>query len=398
MKFQTLNSTCGALVLTGLLSALAATPAQAATPIGWEGAALGLSAAQKRSQGEGVTVAVLDTGVEVDHPALKGRVTTGPDFRKDGLQPGNPKWGRHGTAMASDVLKVAPKAQILSVRVIDDEVNEELDRKEFEELRQRGESPVAQGIRYAVEHGADVISMSLGDDDMLSSYDKGEAAAVAYAARKGVTVLASAGNSGDVLNGGSYPAGYAGVISVAAVRPGGERADFSTVHTYNDVAAPGVDIASASNTGGYRSVDGTSPACALAAGVVALMHAENPKLSPAQANDVLIATTHRPPGGGNAMLGYGLINADAAVKAAAAPPKDRTGAVAYNGNEHLAAPDGTPKTTHPELEQGLWMTGLVAAVAGLVSLIGGVFLARSGRRNDQAGTTHMMPPQGSYPS
>ena len=98
------------------------------------------------------------------------------------------------------------------------------------------------------------------------------------------------------------------------------------------------------------------------------------------------------------MLGYGLINADAAVKAAAAPPKDRTGAVAYNGNEHLAAPDGTPKTTHPELEQGLWMTGLIAAVAGLVSLIGGVFLARSGRRNDQAGTTHMMPPQGSYPS
>ncbi|MFE4575244.1 S8 family peptidase [Streptomyces chartreusis] len=344
-----------------------------------------------------MTVAVLDTGVEVDHPALKGRVTTGPDFRKDGLKPGNPKWGRHGTAMASDVLKVAPKAEILSVRVIDDEENEELDRKELEELRQRGESPVAQGIRYAVEHGADVISMSLGDDDMLSSYDKDESAAVAYAAREGVTVLASAGNSGDVLNGGSYPAGYAGVISVAAAKPGGGRADFSTVHTYNDVAAPGVDIASANNTGGYRSVDGTSPACALAAGVVALMRAENPKLTPSQANDVLIATTHRPAGGGNAMLGYGLINADAAVKAAASPPKDMTGAVAYKGNEHLATPDGTPKTTHPELDQGLWMTGLVAAGGGLVFLIGGVFLSRSGRRNDQAGAAHMMQPQGPYP-
>lgn len=397
MKFQTLRAACGAVALTGLLGALATTPAQAATPVGWEGAALGLQAAQNRSQGEGVTVAVLDTGVEVDHPAVKGRVTTGPDFRKDGLKAGDPNWGRHGTAMASDVLKVAPKAKILSVRVIDDEENEELDRKELEELRDRGESPVAQGIRYAVAHGADVISMSLGDDDMLGSYDEAESAAVAYAARKGVTVLASAGNSGDVLNGGSYPAGYAGVISVAATKPGGERADFSTVHTYNDVAAPGVDIVSAQNTGGYRQVDGTSPACALAAGVVALMHAENPKLTPAQANDVLIATTHRPPGGGNAMLGYGLINADAAVKAAASPPKDMTGAVAYKGKQHLATPDGTPKIKHPELDQGLWMTGLVGGTVGLVLLIGGVLLARSGRRATPAATAGMVRPQGPFP-
>ncbi|OAH14330.1 S8 family peptidase [Streptomyces jeddahensis] len=397
MKFQTIRATCTAVALTGLLGTLATAPAQAATPVGWEGAALGLSAAQKQSQGEGVTVAVLDTGVEVDHPALKGRVTTGPDFRRDGLEPGNPKWGRHGTAMASDVLKVAPKAKILSVRVLDDDNSEESDREEMEDLRDSGASPIAKGIDYAVEHGADVISMSLGSEDIIGHYNEDEAAALARAAREGVTVLASAGNAGDVLNEVSYPAGYAGVIAVAATKPGGGRADFSTVHTYNDVAAPGVDIVSANNTGGYRPVDGTSPACALAAGVVALMYEKNPKLTPAQANDVLIATTHRPPGGGSALLGYGLINADAAVKAAASPPKDRTRAVAYTGKEHLATPDGTPKTTHPELDQGLWMTGLVAAGGGLVFLIGGVLLALSGRRKVPTGAAGMVQPQGPFP-
>ena len=397
MKSQTIRATCTTVALAGLMCTLATAPAQAATPVGWEGKAISLSAAQKQSQGDGVTVAVLDSGVDVDHPALKGKVTTGPDYRKDGLKPGDPKWGRHGTAMASDVLKVAPKAKILSVRVIDDKHEEELSEKEKEERRKQRGNPVAEGIRYAVKHGADVISMSLGDDEMLTSFNDDDTAALAYAAREGVTVLASAGNSADGLNAGSYPAGYPGVIAVAATQPGGGRAKFSTVHTYNDVAAPGIDIMSASNTGGYRLVDGTSPACALAAGVVALMYAENPKLTPAQANDVLIATTHRPSGGGSAVLGYGLINADAAVQAAASPPKDMTGAVAYKGNEHLATPDGTPKAKHAPLEQGLWMTGLVAAGGGLVFLIGGAVLALTGRRKVRAGAAGMVQPQGSFP-
>ncbi|KPI00655.1 peptidase S8 and S53 subtilisin kexin sedolisin [Actinobacteria bacterium OK074] len=217
--------------------------------------------------------------------------------------------------------------------------------------------------------------------------------ALAYAARSGVTVLASAGNSGDELNEVSYPAGYPGVIAVAATQQNGTRADFSTVHTYNDVAAPGVGIISATNTGGYEQVNGTSPACALAAGVVALMYAKNPKLTPAQANDVLIATTHRPVGGGSALLGYGLINAAAAVRAAASPPEDTTSPVAYKGKEHLATPDGTTKNTHPEMDPELWVTGLIAAGVGLVFLSGGVLLARSGRRKVPAGAPGVMQPQ-----
>jgi subtilisin family serine protease len=398
VKFRTIRATSTAVVLTGLLCTLATSPVQAATPMGWEGTALGLSEAQQLSQGDGVTVAVLDSGVYADHPALKGKVTTGPDYRKDGLKEGDSEWGQHGTAMASDVLKVAPKAKILSVRVIDDKHEEERSQEELEELyRNGGENPIAQGINYAVAQGADVISMSLGSDDLFSSYDKDEAAALANAVRQGVPVLASAGNAGDVLNGASYPAGYAGVIAVAATQQNGTRADFSTVHTYNDVAAPGVAIVSATNTGGYKPVNGTSPACALAAGVVALMKAKNPKLTPAQVNDVLIATTHRPAGGGSALLGYGRINAVAAVKGAASPSEDETTPVAYKGKEHLATPDGTPKTTHPEMEQEVWLTGLVAAGVGLAFLIGGVLLARSGRRRSSAGATGAVQPQRVFP-
>lgn len=390
MKFRTIRSTSTAVALTGLLCTLATVPAQAATtPVGWEGPALGLSAAQQLSQGDGVTVAVLDSGVYADHPALRGKVTTGPDYFKDGLKAGDSEWGQHGTAMASDVLKIAPKAKILSVRVIDDKHEEERTQEELEESFRKGNNPIADGINYAVKNGADVISMSLGSDNLFSSYDEDEAAALAYAARQGVTVLASAGNAGDVLNGASYPAGYAGVIAVAATQQNGTRAEFSSVHTYNDVAAPGVDIISATNTGGYRQGNGTSPACALAAGVVALMKAKNPKLTPTQVSGVLMATTHRPAGGASALLGYGRINAAAAVKAAGSPPKDGTGPVAYKGKEHLATPDGTPKTTHPEMEQEVWLTGLIAAGVGLAALAGGVLLAWSGRRKPPARTPVM---------
>lgn len=113
--------------------------------------------------------------------------------------------------------------------------------------------------------------------------------------------------------------------------------------------------------------------------------------------DVLIATTHRPAGGGSALLGYGRINGAAAVKAAVSPPKDETAPVAYKGKEHLATPDGTPKTTHPEMEQEVWLTGLVAAGVGLAFLVGGVLLAWSGRRKSAARTPSVMQPQGSFP-
>lgn len=370
------------IALSGLLCALPTAPAHAvSTPQGWEAEAIGLSSAQRISQGEGITVAVLDSGVVADHPAVKGRVTTGPDYRKDGMGPESPDWGDHGTAMASVVLKVAPKAKILSVRVVSD-----LDEGEGDSDEVMHASSVAQGIDYAVDHGADVISLSLGTGSVGEFKDEDMMTAIGYAVSHGVPLLASAGNAGDELNEPSSPAGNAGVIAVAATEPGGGRAGFSTVHAYNEVAAPGVDIISAKHTGGFHKGDGTSPAAALTSGVVALMYSHNPKLTPAQTRAILTRTAARPPGGPNALLGFGQINAAAAVKAAGSPPPDRTVPVEYKGKKHFAAPVGTPKTTNPDLEQGPWMLGLGVAGVGLLMLISGLFLALLGRRMPRVGT------------
>ncbi|WP_308297394.1 S8 family serine peptidase [Streptomyces sp. ISL-22] len=383
-----------AAALSGLLCVLPMAPAHAATtiPVGWEGDALGLSSAQQLSQGEGVTVAVLDSGVVADHPALKGRVTTGPDYFDDGLDSQSPEWGVHGTNMASDVLKVAPKAKILSVRVL----NGEEEKEDGEVERRSGTSPVASGIYYAVDHGADVISLSLGTGEVANFADSADVAAIGYAVSHGVPVLAAAGNSGGKLNETAFPPGYAGAIAVTATNQGGGHAAFSTVHTYNEVAAPGVDITSAKNTGGFESIQGTSPATALTSGVVALMLSHNPKLTPAQVRAILTSTARHPQGGWNALLGYGQINAPAAVKAAASPPDDKTVPVKYEGKEHFATPVGTSKTTHPPMEQEMWLTGLGAAGVGLLMLIGGLLLALKGRRKAGAGGTVMAPPPGQF--
>ncbi|MEV0094788.1 S8 family serine peptidase [Streptomyces sp. NPDC050738] len=363
--------------LGAVLCSTATTPAVAA-PLptsGWESAALGLPAAQRVSQGEGVTVAVLDTGVMVNHPALKGKVTTGPDLAEDGIKSSSPKWGVHGTAMASDVLKVAPRARILSVRVIDENQGGSWDAT-------TGPTKLSKAIDYAVAHNADVITMSLGSEARFGGYNDAEANAIGNAISHGVPVLASAGNDGGQgkENRPSYPAGYASVIAVAATMENGIRAPFSTVRTYNSVAAPGVQINSASRSGGTKLVAGTSPACALAAGVVALMLSKNDKLTVAQTRTILTTTAHHPTSGHNALVGYGTINAAAAVRAAASPPVDTAATTELKGQEHLATPDGTQKMQHLPLDPIYWWGGLGTAAVGLLMVIGCVLLLRKGRR------------------
>ncbi|SCK56656.1 Serine protease, subtilisin family [Streptomyces sp. WMMB 714] len=366
--------------LSVLLCMMPVSAAYADTPRSWESRALGLSSAQRVTQGEGIKVAVLDTGVVKDHPALAGKVTTGADFVKDESRPGDPGWGDHGTAMASDVLKVAPRAHILSVRAIDE--------KGHSPALGRHTTPITEGIDYALKHDADVISMSMGGDSFGNSFDERETKALARASHARVPVVASAGNDAEVLNDSIYPAAYPGVIAVAAVQEGGKRAEFSTVRTYNAVAAPGVDIVSAKNTGGYELVDGTSPAAALTSGVVALMLAENKKLSPAQVRSILAKTATHPPGGPNPLVGHGTINAAAAVRSAARPPADGTAAASFEGKKHLAKPNGVSPTQQPPLDTVGLTVGLIAAVVGLGMVIVAIRIFRvGGRRGAVAAAT-----------
>ena len=182
------------------------------------------------SQGRGITVAVLDSGVDPAVSDLAGSVTTGPDYTRAGTAPSNPHWGEHGTWMASliaghghggggsGILGVAPQSRILSIRVItdrDDPGYEHYQHEQPDEIQ----NALASAIRYAVRHGAAVISMSIGYSEPSTAVRS----ALQYADAHGTVVVASSGNSGDSWFARthsyapySFPADYPGVLAVGA--------------------------------------------------------------------------------------------------------------------------------------------------------------------------------------
>ncbi|KOT40899.1 S8 family serine peptidase, partial [Streptomyces rimosus] len=209
----------------------------------WALKAMNTQDAWETTKGEGITVAVLDTGVDASHPDLQGQVLPDNDLVGFGASPGDKAWAEHGTAMsgiiaghghgadrADGVVGVAPEAKILPVRVI-------LEDSDPERKRARAEraGALADGIRWAADHGADVINLSLGDDSSSAHPEPREDAAIQYALGKGVPVIASAGNGGKDGDHVSYPAAYPGVIAVTAVDQWGSRANFSPRRWYATV-------------------------------------------------------------------------------------------------------------------------------------------------------------------
>ena len=166
-------------------------------------------------------------------------------------------------------------------------------------------------------HGAPVISMSIGYS--APSGTVREALEQAY--DHGVVVVASAGNSGDQSGSDpgseapvSFPANYPGVIGVGAVACSGAVAGFSSDNVSVRIAAPGVSVPAQGRDGQYWVVSGTSPACALVAGVAALIKSRYPGLAPNLVATALTSTTtDRPSGGYDSQVGFGVVNAAAAV-------------------------------------------------------------------------------------
>ncbi len=352
----------------------------------WSLEAMHTDEAWRTTKGEGVTVAVLDTGVEADHPDLDGNVLTGKDLVGFGATEGDRAWARHGTAMAGiiaghghgpgntdGVMGIAPEAKILPVRVI----LEDGDPSRAKARKTRGNA-LAEGIRWAADHGADVINLSLGDDSASAHPEPGEDEAIQYALGKGVVVVASAGNGGEKGDRISYPAAYPGVITATAVDRYGTRAPFSTRRWYATVSAPGVDVIIADPDHKYYEGWGTSAAAAFVSGAVALVRSAHPDLTPAQIKRLLEDTARNAPADGrDDSRGFGFIDPAAAIEAAARLKPDGLKSAAYGEKYFGPGPDAG------ESDEGTadWAAPLAGSVGGVL-LVATVVLWRN-RRPDR---------------
>ncbi|BEL03555.1 hypothetical protein Q0Z83_017460 [Actinoplanes sichuanensis] len=268
--------------------------------------------AWKKSTGTGVTVAVIDSGVDSRHPDLAANVLSGYDATTDTAGPTTDAHG-HGTHVAGTIAAVtgngvgvagmAPNVKILPVKVLGANGSGNM-------------SDAAEGIIWATDHGAQILNMSLGSTQKVTAVTN----AINYARSKGVTVIAAMGNSRTSGSPTSYPAADTGVIGVAATDANDRIATYSTAGTYADVAAPGTNILSTYPTsrGGYKTMSGTSMASPHVAAVAALLKSVDPALTPDQIETTLEKTaTDLGTPGFDKDFGNGLINPVAALAAIA---------------------------------------------------------------------------------
>jgi membrane-anchored mycosin MYCP len=257
--------------------------------------------------GTGVTVAVIDTGVDATVPQLSGRVLPGVDIVNNAGLANTDCYG-HGTFVAgiigaaprkgTGVAGVAPGVTILPIR----QANGPTDGTS---------SGLAKAIRYAVDAGARVVNISasaFAPSDELR-------AAVAYANAHDVLLVAAASNEAQRGNPTAYPAAFPGVVGVGAIGPDGRRTQFSEVGASVDLVAPGQDIVSLSRGGSGHFIDsGTSYAAPFVTATAALVRAYYPRLTAAQIKRRLELTADPPPGPlPDPGVGWGVVNPYRAV-------------------------------------------------------------------------------------
>ncbi len=244
-------------------------------------------------------VAVVDTGIDFSHSYFKNRIVTGYDIYDNDNNPQDTNG--HGTHVASTVLDVAgfnSNIKVMSVKIFGD----------GEDYTTSG--AVARGIEYAVDHGADVINLSVGG---AHSSDV-EQNAVNYAYRKNVSVVAAAGNEQLNLDNNDYvPAGLDHVITVSAMNENGTLASFSNYRQSKlEFTAPGVNIKGAKLGGGYCSLSGTSMASPHVAGAYAIVKAVHPNISVDEITEALKKNAKEK--GNASYFGYGMIKVNALEK------------------------------------------------------------------------------------
>jgi type VII secretion-associated serine protease mycosin len=278
----------------------------------------GFTKAWALSQGQGIKVAVIDTGIDASHPALAGAVVGGTDVSglgsADGLTPVGQN-SYHGTMVASliagrgnpedeaaGVLGTAPKAQLLSVSMAFGVDGVDTD------------SQVAEGIIWAVDNGARVINLSLTRNSVTwpESWDE----ALLYAFENDVVIVAAVGNRLDGTEQVSAPATIPGVIAVAGVDINADASELASTSGFTiGVTAPSEDLVAAYPGGEYRIWSGTSGAAPIVSGMVALIRSLYPELDAANVvNRVIQSAIKDGFENYSSTYGYGLIDAEAALK------------------------------------------------------------------------------------
>ncbi len=333
----------------------------------WALDAFNAEAIWKISTGAGVTVAVLDSGVDSSHPDLTGQVLPGenaiegadPADVADPLGHGTRMAGLivgkgHGPDGSQGIKGLAPEAKVLPVKILTP-------------TGMGAGDPVATGIRYAVDHSAKVINISALVDIMGQSVRD----ALRYAIDKDVIVVAGIGNSGDQNEIGlpSMP----GVVSVGGVDKNAELWKSSSWSSHLTILAPAAGIISTAPGGGYSQGDGTSDATAYVSAAAALVRAKFPQLTAGQVINRLVKSAGLPPSDkGKSIvlpdphLGYGFVQPLTALTRtidpgpAAGPLPQQTSS---------AAPAGTQRASSGSGNSGVPIGVLLLSAVGIVVLL-----------------------------
>lgn len=353
-------------MLAGLvIAALVPGPAHAETvrEQQWWLGALGIAKAQQVAKGDGVIVAVLDTGVDSTQPDLAGALLPGTGTNGVTSQKGWDDPDGHGTQMASvlagrgnQMLGIAPKAKILPVAIpIGDRA------------LATPSGTLAEPIRYAADHGAKIINMSftLTDDELKQP----ETDAIAYARAKGAILVAAGGNRPQGEDHVPLPARYPGVLTVAGTTRAGGLWDGSIADATVDIAAPAQDIIGAAPKSRYPSGfavgSGTSGATAIVSGTLALIWSKYPKLDAANVLHRLLATARdKGTAGRDDAFGNGLIDPYAALTATVPP-------VTADPLGPLTTPSASPAAPAPPVPTASGGGGLLSSPAARAAAAGG---------------------------
>jgi hypothetical protein len=381
--------------------------------------ALDVPQAWHASRGAGVTVAVLSDGVDATQQDISRSVTVGPDLTSTtetattyvGLQ-GTPIAsliaGRgHGARGRSGIIGVAPRARVLSIRVTLDPRDPALD------IATTGAglpTAIAAGIRYAVNHHATVIDLPLDPGQpnpaqvaalpippnrttapqlagltAAAGGSTAEKQAIAFALRKGVLLVAPAGDNAAGTDALNYPAAYPGVIAVGGFDHNFARASYSSHQPYVTLTAAGQGVLAADTHDGYAAVNSTTTASAMVSGIAALIRSKFPSLSPAQVTRLLTGTTlFQRPGGRRNGYGYGTVDAGRAMAAAAAltaPASHRAGAGAKPWSS--PASPGAPAVSSDALMPRVLRAAILSAAVLVVLLAAALGYAAIRRRRER---------------